>query len=99
MGQAVKNEEKHRRCPRCGSDRLFPSRCRGSGEKVLAYVGGDLCRCHSCRARLCWFGLTSIRLGDNAKEASLSSGVAVVAGSLLCIALLGWVILRITQPN
>ena len=99
MGQKLERGQKHRRCPCCGSDRLMPSHQSGSGEKMLAVLGGDVSRCHSCRARLCWFGLTSIRLGENAKEGSLASGVAVVGGFLVCIALLGWVIVRLTQIN
>lgn len=102
-GGAVKRAEvpvnQQRRCPRCGSTRLYPSHRRGSGEKLLAAIGGGLKRCHSCRARTCWFGLMSIRLGENAKEGSLSSGVAVVAGCMVCIALLLWVITRLNQTN
>jgi hypothetical protein len=90
---------KQRRCPRCNSSRMYPSQRRGPGEKLLAGIGGELRRCHSCRARLCWFGFTSIRLGENAKEGSLSSGVAVLVGCVLCIALLWWMIARITLSN
>ncbi len=90
---------KQPRCPRCGSERLYPSHQRGTGEKMLAAIGGALRRCHACRARSCWFGLAAIRLGDNAKEGSLFSGVAVVAGCVVCVALLWWVIQRLTQPN
>jgi hypothetical protein len=90
---------KQRRCPRCGSDRLYPSHRRGAGEKMLAAIGGAIRRCHACRARTCWFGLGSVRLGDNAKEASISSGMAIVAGCGVCIGLLWWVIMRLTQMN
>ena len=107
IGTGVKRAEtqrsepanKQRFCPRCGSVRLYPSHRRGAGEKMLAAMGAAIRRCHSCRARTCWFGLTAIRLGDNAKEGSLSSGVAVVAGCVVCIALVWWMITRFTQLN
>jgi len=107
VGTGVKRAEPHRSepgdkqrfCPRCGSERLYPSHRRGAGEKMLAALGAAIRRCHSCRARTCWIGLMPIRLGDNAKESSLSSGVAVVAGCMLCIALLWWMITRLTRLN
>jgi|HubBroStandDraft_5_1064220.scaffolds.fasta_scaffold410311_2 hypothetical protein len=103
LKQAATQVERHvgkqRRCPRCGSLRLYPSQGRGAGEKLLAAIGGELRRCHSCRARVCWFGLASIQLGENAKEGSLSSGVIVLVGCMVCIALLWWMIARITQAN
>jgi hypothetical protein len=95
----AKTVDKQRRCPRCNSNRLYPSHRRAPGERLLAAIGGELRRCHSCRARLCWFGFTSIRLGENAKEGSLSSGVAIVLGCAACIALLWWMITRLTQLN
>jgi hypothetical protein len=91
--------EKHRRCPSCGSDRLYPSRRGGSGEKALAGLGGEILRCHGCRARACWFGLTCFRLGENAREGSLTSGLAVAAGCLLGVALVCWVVARVVQLN
>jgi hypothetical protein len=103
MGSAAKPADIHvdkpavrqRRCPRCDSLRLYPSHCRGTGEKWLEVIGGELRRCHSCRARLCWFGFRSVRLGDNAKEGSLSSGLAVVVGCLVYVVLLWWMIARV----
>jgi hypothetical protein len=89
-----KHAARLRRCPRCESLRLYPSHCRSTGEKWLEVIGGELHRCHSCRARLCWFGFRSVRLGDNAKEGSLSSGVTVVLGCLVYVVLLWWVIAR-----
>jgi hypothetical protein len=95
----VRHVDKQRRCPRCNSNRLYPSQGRGAGEKLLAGIGGERRRCHSCRARACWFGFNSIRLGDSAKEGSVYSGVAVVFGCAVCLALLLWVITRLTQLN
>jgi hypothetical protein len=104
-GTSVKRSDKtgeqvhKRRCPRCGSDRLYPSHRRGAGEKILAAVGGAIRRCYACRARACWFGIASVRLGDNAQEASIYSGMAVIGGCVVCLALLLWVITRLTQMN
>jgi len=90
-----KTTERQRRCPRCGSDRLQQSHRRSLFERVLSLVGGDIRRCHSCRARHSWFGLTALRLGDSATDRSLSGGFVVGAGFLLCIAFLYWMITRL----
>ena len=91
------SKENHRRCPRCGSDRLHQSHRRGPLERALAFIGGDIRRCHGCRARYSWFGLTALRLGDNAIDRGLSAGFVVGAGFLLCIAFLWWMITRLTE--
>ena len=86
-----------RRCPRCGSDRLYQSHRRGLLEKTLAAFGAQVRRCHSCRARHSWFGLTAIRLGDSATDPGLHNGIAIGAGFVLCVAFLWWMITRLTE--
>lgn len=95
----MKQWEKLRRCPVCGSDRLNPSRRRGVSEWVFSHAGGAIQRCHACRARLCWFGLTSIRLGEDARDGILASGAIICGASLLCIVALWWMIARLTGPS
>jgi hypothetical protein len=91
----MKDAGKHRRCPRCGSDRLHPSHRRGFAERAMYLIGADIQRCYSCRARLCWFGLASIRLGEEASDAILSAGAVICLGSALSIATVFWLITRL----
>jgi len=77
----------------------LPSRQRGSCERALALFGGQIRRCHACRARLCWFGLASIRLGENVKDGSLAPGVLLAGGLLLCAAAVFWMIARLGAIN
>lgn len=93
----TKPSEKNRRCPRCGSDRLHQSHRRGLLERLLSAAGAEIRRCHSCRARHSWFGLTAIRLGDSATDRGLSGGVVIGGGFVLCIAFLWWMITRLTE--
>lgn len=93
----MKNSEKQRRCPRCGSDRLHQSHRRSLLERALAAVGGDIRRCHSCRARHSWFGLTAVRLGDSATDSGLTGGLVIGAGFLVCVVFLWWMITRLTE--
>lgn len=95
----MKNLEKLRRCPVCGSGRLYPSRRRGVSEFMLELIGADIQRCHACRARMFWFGLTAIRLGEDARDGFLASGAVICLGSLLCIAVMLWMLRRLSGTD
>ncbi len=88
------NSDKQRRCPHCGSDRLHQSHRRGGIERVLTVLGGKIRRCHSCRARHSWFGLTAIRLGDSATDRGVSGTLILGGGFVACIALVWFMITR-----
>jgi predicted RNA-binding Zn-ribbon protein involved in translation (DUF1610 family) len=66
-----------RHCPKCGSIRVRRSRRRGLVERLLNGLGGAICRCHDCRGRQAWFGLTPIRLGGTDPESSPWTGLVL----------------------
>jgi hypothetical protein len=69
-----------RRCPKCKSHRLQPSRPQGPFESLAAIVGGTLARCYHCQLRRAWFGAVSIPIGDNRDRNPVVGVSFVVAG-------------------
>lgn len=87
-----------RHCPKCGSVRVHRSRRRGLFEALLDSLGADIQRCHDCRTRHAWFGVTPLRLGGTAGEgSSLTSLLLFAAGSIACVLLVWWMISRYTD--
>jgi hypothetical protein len=80
-----------RQCPHCGSLRVHPSHRRGVFDRLFAAMGGDIRRCHDCRARQAWFHHTPMPLPavDHwPRMAMLGSGF------LMCLMVLWWIIQR-----
>ena len=87
-----------RHCPKCGSVRVHRSRRRGVFEALLDSLGAEIQRCHDCRARRAWFGVTPLRLsGTSGESSSLTSLLLFAAGSLACVVLVWWMISRYTD--
>lgn len=87
-----------RHCPKCGSIRVHRSRRRGPLDQVLFALGGVICRCHDCRARQAWFGVSPISIGTTDPEASAWAGVIVLGISLTaCAGLMCWIVGRFTE--
>jgi predicted RNA-binding Zn-ribbon protein involved in translation (DUF1610 family) len=86
-----------RHCPKCGSVRVRQSRRRGPIEGLLSWFGGEICRCHDCRARQAWFGITPIPIGNRDPQANPWTNIIVfVSGLVACVVLAWWVITRYT---
>ena len=86
-----------RHCPRCGSVRVHHSRRRGPIERLLSWFGGEICRCHDCRARQAWFGVSPFPIGNRDPAASPWANILVyVSGVGACVVLAWWVITRFT---
>ena len=87
-----------RHCPKCGSIRVHRSRRRGPIERLLSALGGDICRCHDCRARQAWFGVSPFPIGNTDPAASPWTSIAVfLSGFTVCLVLLWWMVTRFTE--
>jgi len=91
--EEMRGPERARRCPRCGSDRIHHSHRRGSWERILHALGGQIRRCHSCSGRHAWFGLKGIPLGRGRTRAGALSAVVVVGTGLIVFLTVFWWIL------
>jgi len=93
---AAENVVRH--CPKCGSVRVHHSRRRGPIERLLSWFGGEICRCHDCRARQAWFGISPIPIGNTDPAANPWTNIIVfVAGCVACVVLAWWLITRFTE--
>jgi predicted RNA-binding Zn-ribbon protein involved in translation (DUF1610 family) len=93
---AAENVVRH--CPKCGSVRVHHSRRRGPIERLLSWFGGEICRCHDCRARQAWFGISPIPIGNTDPAANPWTTILVfVSGFVACVVLAWWVITRFTE--
>ena len=87
-----------RHCPKCGSVRVHRSRRRGMLDASLNAMGADILRCHDCRARQAWFGVTPLRLRGTQGDGPALTGVVLFAtGSVVCVLLIWWMISRYTD--
>jgi hypothetical protein len=92
----VENGTRH--CPKCGSVRVRQSRRRGPIERLLSWLGGEIRRCHDCRARRAWFGISPIPIGNVDPQTSPWTNIFVcVSGFVACVVLAWWVITRFTE--
>jgi len=55
-------------------------------------LGAEVCRCHDCRARQAWFGLSLIPLGNRDPDAPSWSGVAAISSGVIGLALICWIV-------
>jgi predicted RNA-binding Zn-ribbon protein involved in translation (DUF1610 family) len=84
-----------RHCPKCGSVRVHRSRRRGPVERLLTWFGANICRCHDCRARQAWFGLSPVPVGNADPEAPSWIGLAMLCSACLgATGILVWVLRR-----
>jgi hypothetical protein len=89
--------ERARRCPRCGSERIHYSQLRGTWERVLHALGGQIRRCHACSSRQAWFGTHGFPLGRGRTQAGPVSAVLVVAtGLIVFLTVFWWLLIRLT---
>jgi hypothetical protein len=87
-----------RHCPKCGSIRVHGSRRRGPVDQILHAIGGIICRCHDCRARQAWFGISPISIGNTDPDSPPWAGiVAVGLGLTVCGVLMWWIVGRFTE--
>jgi hypothetical protein len=86
-----------RHCPKCGSVRVHQSRRRGPIDRVLAALGGAICRCHDCCARQAWFGFSPVPIGNKDPEAPAWAGIALIGSACAGFALVWWVVTRLTE--
>ncbi len=87
-----------RHCPKCGSVRVHRSRRKGMLDAGLDALGADILRCHDCRARQAWFGLTPLRLRGAQGDGPALTGIILFAtGSVACVLLIWWMISRFTD--
>ena len=88
-----------RHCPKCGSIRVHRSRRRGPIDRLLATMGGAICRCHDCWARQAWFGLSPIPIGNRDPEAPLWAGMVMIGAGCAGLGLVWWVVTRIAERS
>jgi hypothetical protein len=95
MTASEDSENLVRHCPKCGSIRVHHSRRRGPIERVLAALGGAICRCHDCCARQAWFGFSPVPIGNKDPESPAWAGIAMIgSGCAAGFALVWWVVTR-----
>ncbi|MEQ1884625.1 MAG: hypothetical protein ABL967_06145 [Bryobacteraceae bacterium] len=98
----IQAAEEHyvKHCPKCGSVRVHRSRRRGPMERLLSALGASICRCHDCRARQAWFGITPLPIGNTDPEVAPWLSAAFFASGIGMSLLLLWLfVTRIAQPN
>ena len=83
-----------RHCPKCASERIHRSRRRGLLEHLLSLAGGEIRRCHDCRARRCWFGSARLTLPESDTPGRGAGIVVLCSGFIFCLALVWWMITR-----
>jgi hypothetical protein len=65
---------------------------------VLCAIGGEVRRCHDCRARQIWFGSAAVRLpGDDAAAGRLTSVAVGGSAFVVCFLFIWWMISRFTE--
>ena len=74
-------ETRVRHCPKCGSIRVHRSRKRGLLDRGLIGLGGEVCRCHDCRSRHAWFGISPVPIGNRDPDGPAWSGFALGSGA------------------
>jgi hypothetical protein len=88
-----------RHCPKCGSIRVHRSRRRGPIEKLLAAMGGAICRCHDCCARQAWFGVSPIPIGNRDPQAPPWAGIVMIGSGCAGLVLVWWVVTRFAERS
>jgi hypothetical protein len=83
-----------RHCPKCASSRLHRSHCRGLIERTLRVLGGEILRCHDCRARRSWFGSSSIPLSGSDVPGRRVGIIVLSSGFLMCVSVVWWIVTR-----
>lgn len=88
-----------RHCPKCGSVRVHQSRRKGFFEGLLAWLGGEICRCHDCCCRKAWFGGSPVPIGNRDPEAPAWARLLAVGSGGAVVALLWWMIDRLAGKS
>jgi predicted RNA-binding Zn-ribbon protein involved in translation (DUF1610 family) len=83
-----------RHCPKCGSMRVHRSRRRGPVERLLAAFGASICRCHDCRARQAWFGISPIPIGNADPDAVPWLATAFVVSGVFVSLVIVWLFIE-----
>jgi hypothetical protein len=64
-------------------------------DGLLSRAGGEIRRCHDCRARRCWFGTAAVPLAkDGAPEGTWAGSFVLCTGFVVCLVLVWWTITR-----
>jgi hypothetical protein len=72
---------------------------RKSGyERLLCVIGGEIRRCHDCRARQAWFGSKGILLPTKGVAGGRLGSLALLgSASIVCFLFIWWMISRFTE--
>lgn len=94
-GDSSAEASSHRRCPQCGSLRVYRSHRRGGCERVLRWMGLKIRRCHACGLRFTRYGGSVILIADVERTLRGLVQLAVaLAGTLLVVAAMLWLTAR-----
>jgi len=84
-------------CPRCKSGRVHRSHRKTTLDRILSAIGGEIRRCHDCRARQAWFGGCGFLLPMEGIHGGLESALLLGAAFLGSFFFIWWVISRFTE--
>jgi hypothetical protein len=85
-------------CPNCRSSRVHRSHRRKGFDRMLCAIGGQIQRCHDCRARQAWFGSAGFLLPTTGVTGGrLTSLVLLGSTSLVFFLFIWWMISRFTE--
>lgn len=89
-------DEKH--CPKCRSTRVHRSHRRSAYERMLCAIGGEIRRCHDCRARQAWFHSSGFLMPTAGVTGGRIGTLALLLSTfLVCFLFIWWMIARFTE--
>ena len=57
---------------------------------MIAALGGAICRCHDCRSRQAWFGMSPVPIGNVDPEANPWAALVLLACAVLVSLAVVW---------
>src|SRR5487761_2172943 len=93
----AQEEVSRKQCPRCKSGRLHRSHRKTALDRILCAMGGEIRRCHDCRARQVWFGGVVLLLPTEGMHGGLASALLLGAAFLGSFLFIWWMISRFTE--